>query len=222
MKKLSLIVACLTALAFVSALGQQAAPSPSQAPASESKPALIKFDLDFHGGTPAELVAAIQTATGRTLNAIVPSESAYVKLPPLKMKNVDVNELFRALLLASHHRNMHAMAQGGAVKGGPPVDLFCGFRTDGPVTDDSIWYFHNDGIFPAVVGQSVRFYPLGAYLERSITVDDIIGAAQDAWKMLGLRTMPATHYNEKTKLLIAVGRGSQLDVIDNVLKALKR
>src|SRR2546422_3945761 len=56
---------------------------------------LTKFDLDFAGGTPKELVAAIQKASGRPLNAIVPEEFADTRLPALKMKNVDVEQLFQ-------------------------------------------------------------------------------------------------------------------------------
>lgn len=41
-------------------------------PAAESN--LTKFNLDFSGGTPKELVAAIQKAMGRPLNVIVPEE----------------------------------------------------------------------------------------------------------------------------------------------------
>ena len=57
--------------------------------------ALTRFSLDFPGGKPKELVAAIQKALGKPLNAIVPDEFADVKLPPLKMANVNAADLFR-------------------------------------------------------------------------------------------------------------------------------
>jgi hypothetical protein len=55
----------------------------SGTPAPE--PSLTKFDLDFPGGTPKELVAAIQKAMGRPLNAIIPEDLSGTKLPALKM-----------------------------------------------------------------------------------------------------------------------------------------
>src|SRR5438270_450417 len=58
---------------------------------------LSKFDLDFPGGTPKELVSAIQKSAGKPLNVIIPDEFADTRLPALKMKNVDVAQLFRAL-----------------------------------------------------------------------------------------------------------------------------
>jgi hypothetical protein len=59
---------------------------------------LTRFDLDFPGGSPRELVAAIQKATGKHLNVIISDEdNAQTGLPPLKMNNVDVAQLFRAL-----------------------------------------------------------------------------------------------------------------------------
>jgi hypothetical protein len=216
MKRLSCIIVCLATLASAPAFGQQSGPARSQAMASVPKPALVKFDLDFPGGTPAELAAAIQNATGRPLNVIIPSEAAHAKFPPFKMKNVDVAQLFRALLLASHHRETRTEPSSG----GPHSfyrDLFCGFQTDGDVTNDSIWYFHNDGIFPAA--PSVRFYLLTPYLDRGLSADDITAAIQTAWKMLGGSTASLT-FQKETKLLIAAGKPSQLNIIDTVLKTL--
>ena len=61
-------------------------------------PALTKFDLDFPGGTPKELVAAIEKAMGKPLNAIIPTENADMQMPPLKMDDVDVAALFNGVV----------------------------------------------------------------------------------------------------------------------------
>src|SRR5687767_2269287 len=71
------------------------APASSSADAAELQ--LTKFDLDFPAGTPGQLVKAIEKSAGRPLNAIVPAELANVQLPALKMKNVNVAQLFEAL-----------------------------------------------------------------------------------------------------------------------------
>ena len=60
-----------------------------------------KFDLDFPGGTPRDLIAAIQKAWGKPLNAIVPEEFADTTLPALKMRKVTIPQLFEALQAAS-------------------------------------------------------------------------------------------------------------------------
>src|ERR1035437_1050455 len=62
---------------------------------------LTKFNLDFPGGTPKELVAAIEKAMGKPLNAIIPTEDADLQMPPLKMNDVVVPQLFAALESAS-------------------------------------------------------------------------------------------------------------------------
>src|SRR5215472_5374742 len=100
-----------------------------------SKPGepLTRFDLDFPGGTPRELVAAIQKAMGRPLNAIVSDEHAKVKLPALNMKNVNVAELFEALEMASRRQEIIF----GNYPGNPytTVSTFYGFKKgNAPVT----------------------------------------------------------------------------------------
>src|SRR5690242_14669816 len=100
--KYGLVVASLTMftlwLAYPrTALGQQTTvgvvqPDAGWQPASQ----LTRFDLDFPGGTPKELVAAIQKSMSKPLNVIIPDPFADTKIPALKMKNVDVPQLFRA------------------------------------------------------------------------------------------------------------------------------
>src|SRR5215467_9004399 len=97
--KLLCILVALVLLVLNSALGQ---PAPGQpVPGSPAPPqkavGATRFDLDFPGGTPGDLVAAIQKAMGKPLNVIIPDEHVKVKLPALKMKNVNVAELFYAL-----------------------------------------------------------------------------------------------------------------------------
>lgn len=89
-------------------------PSP---PSSVAKSTLPKFDLDFNGGTPAQLVKAIETATGKPLNVIINKEDANVELPPLKMNDVSVAQLFQALEAASRnqryvHHTLYNMSYG--------------------------------------------------------------------------------------------------------------
>ncbi|MHC1766566.1 MAG: hypothetical protein AB9869_20060 [Verrucomicrobiia bacterium] len=59
---------------------QQAEASPGQTQL------LTRFDLDFPGGTPGALAEAIEKASGKPLNLVIPIGSAQTPLPPLKMR----------------------------------------------------------------------------------------------------------------------------------------
>src|SRR5436305_246924 len=97
MKITTPLALCLLALAFAPAMAQPPSISPPPPPPGRPQASpgeATKFNLDFAGGTPKDLVAAIQKAMGRSLNAIVPEEFADVKLPALKMEHVNVALLF--------------------------------------------------------------------------------------------------------------------------------
>jgi hypothetical protein len=234
MKTPTYLAVCLLTLA-VAATGQPAPqppprpgnlpPSPPPSTAAPEQRELTRFDLDFPGGSPRGLVAAIQKAMGRPLNALVADEFDSVRLPPLKMKNVDVAELFRALEAASLRSETVTTGSYYGGYGGRrsvQVQTGYGFKTDGPTSDGAIWYFYVHKA-PTDADSTVgicRFYSLAPYLERGFTVDDITTAVETAWKMLGEKSQPAVSFHKDTMLLIAVGEASKLDTIDAVLQAL--
>jgi hypothetical protein len=203
-----------------------AAPAPPAAPGE--KDGLTRFDLDFPGGRPGELVAAIQKAMGRPLNALVPEEFKEIKLPPLKMMHVNVAELFKALELSS--MKTETMTTGSYYGGGnysgyksvQAVQTGYGFKTQGTPSDDCIWYFYvqRPALPEGSSSKTCRFYSLAAYLERGLTVDDITTAIETGWKMLGETAPPKISFHADTKLLIAVGEANKLETIDAVLQAL--
>ena len=191
---------------------------------------LTRFDLDFPGGRPRELVAALQKALSKPLNAIIPDDCSNILLPPLKMNNVDVPHLFRALEVASRKQEAYVTSRfTGATYGMPAqswqeMTVSYGFQTtsDTP-SDDSIWYFSvvKPSFPPLIESKSCRFYSLTRYLDWGLTVDDITTAIQTGWKMLGDKDTPSISFHKETKLLIAVGEASKLETIDAVLKALE-
>lgn len=228
MKTKYALILCLVALPAVRTLGQTQ-PPPVAIPARLPVPGLVahgpeltKFTLDFRGGTPKELVAAIEKATGRPLNAIVPDQIAETQLPALRMNNVDVSQLFAALMLAS--RKSESYRASNYPGGYQIMNTACGFRTEGTPSDDSIWYFFVERPAtppPAEPAKVCRFYSLAPYLEDGVSVDDITTAIQTGWKMLGDTSMPTISFHKDTKLLIAVGDPGRLELIDSVLKTLK-
>ena len=201
---------------------------PSPKPATDT-PALTKFNLDFSGGTPTQLIKAIEQAMGKPLNAIIPTEDADVQLPPLKMNDVDVAQLFKALEAASIKQiavvsGTYYSGYGSQNSSYSTFVTSYGFKTEGTVSDNSVWYFHADkpSLPPMVSTQKIcRFYSLAPYLSCGFTVDDITTAIQTGWKMSGDASLPQLNYHKETKLLIAFGEPGKLDVIDTVLKALQ-
>src|SRR5687767_1626779 len=67
------------------------------APAEPEK----RFDLNFTGGVPQSLVERIEKGTGMPLNAIIPEEHQTFSIPPLKLRNVTVPQVFEAIAKAS-------------------------------------------------------------------------------------------------------------------------
>lgn len=207
MKRLPLPILWLLVLSAAPAFSQEKnQPAPQSAP-----PALTRFDLNFPGGSPYELVAAIQNAIGRPLNVIVPAERANLRMPPLKMKGVNVAELFDALGEASKVNEQSF--PGPATRYGFKTSNF-----NSATADSSIWYFYFEGPPPTQKHSGV--YLLTPYLDQGLTVDDITTAIQTAWKMLGYSNTPQLSFHKETKLLIAVGEWQQLSTISEVLNAL--
>jgi len=229
MKKFLCLAASLLALNLTPVFGQPANPGNASSAAFQQRlqsiitgntppqPVLTKFNLDFPGGTPKELAAAIEKAMGKPLNAIIPTEDADLQMPPLKMNDVIVPQLFAALEAAS-------MKEFPFEPGFSRFTGSYGFRTaDSPVSDTSIWYFHVDkpsGTASAPMPKVCRFFSLTPYLDRGFTVDDITTAIQTGWKMAGETPTPELNYHKETKLLIAYGEPDKLKTIDQVLQAL--
>jgi hypothetical protein len=202
-------------LTFASAMAaDKAASTDPKPPPSERQPeTLTKFDLDFKGGRPQDLIAAIQEATGKPLNVLIPDEYANVKLPELKMKNVNALQLFRALEQASHKTEY--------LRGGTYTTAF-GFRSNSDnTTDDTIWYFYVVKPNAPPPSKICRFYSLAPFLDSGVTVDDITTAIKTGAKMLGDTDEPTMSFHKDTKLLIAVGEPGKLEIIDSVLRALE-
>jgi hypothetical protein len=191
---------------------------------------LTKFDLDFPGGTPAELVEAISNASGFQLNAIIPDEYANARLPALRMTQVTAPRLFQALRMATIRTVTYPV--GYYSSPGGPRTQYQGFQTyssfettDSLIDDSTVWYFTCPqpppqlDTAPPPVPKTCRFFQLAPYLE-SYNVEDVTTAVQTAWKMLGETHPPTLSYHDDTKLLIAVGEPDKVKLIEDVLSQL--
>jgi hypothetical protein len=192
---------------------------------------LPRFNLEFPGGTPRELVKAIEKATDKPLSVIIPEENLDLKIPALSVKNVTVADLF-AVLKQSSMKPERFILRNPLQPDHPDVFGYVSsytFQTEGQPTEDSIWYFHwdrGDKHQPRegwnVVSSTVcRFYQLDPYLGAGYSVEDITTAVETGWKMLGVVKPPAITYHKDTKVLIAVGEDDKVDLIGELLKQLR-
>jgi len=188
------------------------------------------FDLDFPGGTPIELVKAMEKAIGKPLNVVVSAEKADFKLQGLKLKRVNAELAFMAMEMAS--ANTVSRTTGTFVdNAGKTQALYQGFQESfgfRPVKSggQTVWVFHYNKPFalPAPP-MSCRFYQLGSYLQEiqektTLKVEDITTAIQTGWRMMKVEPMPELNFHKETQLLIVVGEQEHLAVIDDVLMAL--
>ena len=176
------------------------------------------------------LVKAIEKAMGKPLNAIIAPEDENLAIPPLKMRSVTVPELFKAVASASHKTvNVVTGTYFGGINGlssqYQQQQIAYGFSTDGPIRDESIWYFYNNTPPPPPYQEPnriCRFFELGPYLE-TYKIEDVTTAIETGWKVLGAGrdfTPPEISFHKDTKLLIAVGEPEKLKLIDSVLEQL--
>lgn len=187
---------------------------------------LMRFDLDFPGGTPQELVKAIEKGMGRPVNVIVPADTSGVTIPELRLRSVTVPELFDALGQAST-KTINYVSGFTDYGGGPrretvqQAQVNYGFNR-GPgssLTDDAVWYFFDrTKLSLPQNAKTCRFWQLSPYLEN-YKIEDITTAIQTGYRLLG-ETAPAINFHKDTKLLIAVGDANNLSLIDSALREL--
>jgi hypothetical protein len=181
-------------------------------------PSQPRFDLNFAGGTPGQLIAAIEKASQKPVNAIIQKKDSETPLPALKLKNVTLLELFKALEMASKY-TVHEVSNRRLTE----KKSGYAFRSaEASPTDESIWYFMVDytEVTPVEKPQACQFYSLTTYLDRGLTVDDITTAIKTAWKMQDAENTPEISFHKETKLLIAVGERNQLELINAALGTL--
>jgi len=210
-------VAVVTSISS-SSLAQSARPAGTTLPnyrLAAPPPELPRFDLDFPGGAPEDLIKTISTAQGAKVNAIIPNEHVDVKIPRLQLSQVTVPEVFTALLAANSVGTRYPIS---------------GFKSTGDVviTTNTIWTYFSDPVYEAsksVNNQKVKVFSLSRHLgkpEQGLhSVEDIITAVQTGWKMQRITPTPELTYHPETKLLMVFGSDAALTLIADVLKQLE-
>jgi len=207
-------------------------PRPAQPARPEQSPELKHFNLDFPGGTPGALAAAISKASTIHLNLIIPVEYADTQIMPLKVEGVTVPDLFSAIQAASRREVPVVTSVSRNIGDQKSIsfrEVGITFKTQSTlVTDESVWSFTSNRptkeaqeiLETANASQPVcRYFQLAPYL-LDHTVEDITTALQTGWKLLKVDPMPQLSFHEETKLLIAVGEEPYIGQIPKVLEQL--
>lgn len=199
----------LLALLSIGASFGQSPASTDKAPAAKSSEP-VRFNLDFPGGTPKELAAAIAKASGKPCNLIAGPSAVDVKLPAIKVEGVTMKSLFLTLNAAGQG----PIKQGGGVSYGQLYNFIS--ITGDSAGDETVWAVMTMGPIEGV--PQCRFYNLAPYLD-DFTVDDITTASTTGWDLLN-EAHPKLSFHKETKLLIVVGQPEQLEIVEKVLKQL--
>ena len=201
---------------------QAFAPGPVPNPVAQqpADPALQKtFDIEFPGGDPTQLVEAVERAAKMPVNAIVPELHHQFYIPPLKLRNVTVPQLFEGITKASYKSEYRRSGRNTSI-----VTTSYGFRmSDARASTNTIWYFFVESPPQPVTDPDAdpvcRFWQMEPYLQ-GLQIEDITTAIETGWKMLGVKPLPRLNFHKDTKLLIVVGPAGQLMMIDDVLRQL--
>ncbi|HVR34318.1 MAG TPA: hypothetical protein VMS21_00540 [Methylomirabilota bacterium] len=173
----------------------------------QESPKLTTFDLAFPGGTPKELVVAIQEAMGQPVNVIIQEEYDSIQIPMFEVHHVTLPQLLVAVSQAGRETS----------------DYRYGFITmDKTHADTSIWTLAVSFRNPRPAPERFRqFYQLAPYLEV-FQVEDITTAVETAWSMKTIGPgQPMMRFHKDTQLLIAMGTQEELGLIEQVLSQLK-
>jgi hypothetical protein len=182
-------------------------------------PEFPKFDFEFPGGSPQELIVALNKRLNGTVNVILPNESQNIKVPALKVKDVTLPKIFAALQRAS--LRVYTFDSTDGSKRTSLNEFFEITTFDNPPKPSSIWSFRADRVGNPPEENVTRFYQLGRYLDN-LKIDDIITAIQTGYRMQGSGPGPNLKFHPETKLLIAVGKSTDFSLIDGILKELAK
>lgn len=125
---------------------------------------------------------------------------------------------FDAMRIASFKE---ARIRAGFGGGYQTYSTYSTFETKGQ-GEDAVWCFRC--VLPSEnppPEKYCRFYQLADYLDN-YKIEDITTAIKTGWNLLGVQSPAEMKFHPETKLLIAVGPSDQLEVIENVIRQLRK
>jgi hypothetical protein len=208
-------------------------PSTSGAiPSAENTGDLSRFDLDFRGGSPENLIGAISEAMGKKVNVVIGENAEGIRLPAVRVRNATIADVFSAIATTTRHDVAVPVTVG---MGGIAQSIQ--YRTvqsqflpaSNPVTDDTVWSFVSNeaetqelAAHATQPARELRHFQLSDYLNDKLTVADITTAIRTGWEMLEIKNPPDLKFHQETGIMIAAGEAKLIDQIPMVLQQLPR
>lgn len=206
-----------------------------------------QLDFTFHNLPLVEVIQAIQTeyhkASGKHLNVMIPEnlrDVAATNRIDVELKQITVPEVLDLLGMASQRPVRDPYPNPGLrPAGGVPVYPTVGYSFRRVSSNEGALTYLLNGQYPPpspvepeapqppqapvepAPPRAVFFFSLDPYLER-FTVEDIITAVKTGWDLDGKKDRPTLKYHDQTKLLVASGDPSQVEMIKSVLANLGR
>jgi len=211
--------------------------APGGIPGTDAAAALSRFDLDFPGGTPGDLVDAIGHSMAKKINVVIADDGKSVRLPAVRVRNATVNDVFTAIAVATRREVAVPTSIAAGMRSGGPQTIQYQYRTvqsqfqpaGNQITDDTVWSFvtnEPDVTDAAARGnqptRELRHFQLRDYISDSLSVADITTAIRSGWEMLGIKNPPDLKFHQETGIMIAAGEPQLLDQIPMVLQQLPR
>jgi hypothetical protein len=181
------------------------------------------FNLDFPGGSPKDLVKAIEAASKHPVNAVIPDDAADFRIPALKMRDVNLSQLLNAVSMTSQKtvRRVAGFTNSGLRNYATDTSGF-NWRSEGN-DENRVWYLMATkplgDLEEPQRPKTCRFYQLAPYL-ANYKIEDVTTAIKIGWDLLGEKDQPTLKFHTETQLLIAVGYPNNLEIIDSVLREL--
>jgi hypothetical protein len=178
--------------------------TPAEAQRSSRDPENQPFDIDFPGGTLAELLTVIEGKLGAKPNVIASKEALEVVLTAFSLRKVRTTDVLNALeKLAAFNRPRIEMSTSGRIT----IVLVK------PVAIRK----------PRKAPTWTRVYDLRDLLLglNPYKIADIVTAVETAWGMDPEPHGARLKFHEETRLLIAMGTELELEIIDQVLREMR-
>jgi type II secretory pathway component GspD/PulD (secretin) len=199
-KALSTFLLVLTVSSFP--LLSQEAPPPAALPEIALESLSQKVDIEFPGGTLADLLKHIRCANRVTPNVIVSSDAAQLELPAICLRSVTLADFFESLQQFQTTGNYVIMIRQ---KSEHVMTISANFA----------------GPLPPKATRMSRAYDVKALLD-DFEIDDIVTAIETSWKMESAEERTELKYHKETNLLLAMGDNRDLSTVDNILRELQK
>jgi hypothetical protein len=180
-------------------------PSGSQEPEA-------RFNIDFPGGTPRELIAALNEASGTPVNAFIPETVHAFTMPPMKYYNVSVSEVLKPL----QGRQVINVAEERGSRESDIQEI--SYRWS---SSDNIWRMEVQDIYPSPPTQFIVAPFNVSHLLEAYTIDDITTTIDSAWKLNRAPKENEIMFHPETKIILVKCPAEDMQVLSSVLDTLR-